>query len=80
MAQTPLTADLARDARIDAIMAELRPRIEAEVRQLVERAVDVAEAEEFGPSISSSATPASGWSPTSGKPVWRAGKKLGRQS
>jgi hypothetical protein len=29
-------------------MQELRPRIEAEVRQMVERAVDVPEAEEFG--------------------------------
>jgi hypothetical protein len=34
--------------RIEAIMEQLRPRIEATVRQMVERAVDVAEAEEFG--------------------------------
>ena len=29
-------------------MNHLRPRIEAEIRQMVERAVDVPEAEEFG--------------------------------
>ena len=46
---SPATAELSREATIDAIMAQLRPRVEAEVRQLVERAVDVAEAEEFGP-------------------------------
>jgi hypothetical protein len=45
---TPATADLSRAARIEAIMEQLRPRIEATVRQMVERAVDVAEAEEFG--------------------------------
>ena len=38
-----------REERIDAIMKELRPKIEATVRQMVERAVDVPEAEEFGP-------------------------------
>ena len=37
-----------REERIEAIMKELRPKIEATVRRLVERAVDVAEAEEFG--------------------------------
>lgn len=37
-----------REQRIEALMQELRPQIEATVRQLVERAVDVAEAEEFG--------------------------------
>ena len=37
-----------REERIEAIMNELRPQIEAKVRQLVERAVDVPEAEEFG--------------------------------
>jgi hypothetical protein len=30
-------------------MKELRPKIEATVRKMVERAVDVPEAEEFGP-------------------------------
>ena len=37
-----------REERIEAIMKELRPKIDATVRQMVERAVDVAEAEEFG--------------------------------
>ncbi len=37
-----------RAQRIEAIMKELRPKIEAQVRQMVERAVDVPEAEEFG--------------------------------
>jgi len=37
-----------REQRIEAIMKELRPKIEETVRQMVERAVDVPEAEEFG--------------------------------
>ena len=37
-----------REERIEAIMEQLRPKIEAAVRQMVERAVDVPEAEEFG--------------------------------
>lgn len=37
-----------REQRIEAIMAQLRPKIEEEVRKMVERAVDVPEAEEFG--------------------------------
>jgi hypothetical protein len=41
-------ADETREQRIEALMEELRPRVEATVRQLVERAVDVPEAEEFG--------------------------------
>lgn len=48
MSRSTLTAELSREARIEAILEQLRPRIEAEIRQLVERAVDVAEAEEFG--------------------------------
>ncbi|MGH7173790.1 MAG: hypothetical protein ACRELG_26205 [Gemmataceae bacterium] len=38
-----------REQRIEAILKELRPKIDAAVRELVERAVDVPEAEEFGP-------------------------------
>jgi hypothetical protein len=38
-----------REERIEAILNQLRPKIEATVRQMVERAVDVPEAEEFGP-------------------------------
>jgi hypothetical protein len=37
-----------REQRIEAIMEQLRPKIEATVRQMVERAVDVPEAQEFG--------------------------------
>jgi len=37
-----------REERIDAILKELRPQLEATVRRLVERAVDVPETEEFG--------------------------------
>ena len=41
-------AEETRVERIEAIMKELRPKIEAAVREMVERAVDVPEAEEFG--------------------------------
>jgi len=44
----PAAADETREERIEAIMKELRPKIDERVRQLVERAVDVPEAEEFG--------------------------------
>jgi len=44
----PAAADLTREERIEAIMEQLRPKLEATVRQMVERAVDVPEAEEFG--------------------------------
>ena len=37
-----------REQRIEALLKELLPKVEATVRQLVERAVDVPEAEEFG--------------------------------
>lgn len=37
-----------REQRIQAILSQVRPTIEAKVRELVERAVDVSEAEEFG--------------------------------
>ena len=37
-----------REQRIEALLDQLRPKIEATVRHLVERAVDVPEAEEFG--------------------------------
>ena len=42
----PLTET--REQRIEAILKELAPKVEATVRRLVERAVDVPEAEEFG--------------------------------
>jgi hypothetical protein len=44
----PAAANETREERIEALMKELRPKVEAEVRKLVERAVDVSEAEEFG--------------------------------
>jgi hypothetical protein len=44
----PAVANETREQRIEAIMKELRPKIDAAVRQMVERAVDVPEAEEFG--------------------------------
>ena len=44
----PASASQTREQRIDAIMKELRPKIDEEVRKMVERAVDVPEAEEFG--------------------------------
>jgi hypothetical protein len=37
-----------REQRIEAIMKELRPKIDEALRQMVERAVDVPEAEELG--------------------------------
>jgi hypothetical protein len=37
-----------REERIEAIMKELRPKIDETVRKMVERAVDVPEKEEFG--------------------------------
>jgi hypothetical protein len=44
----PAAADETREQRIEAIMKELRPKVEAALQQMVERAVDVPEAEEFG--------------------------------
>jgi len=44
----PAAADQTREERIEAILKELRPKIDEQVRKLVERAVDVPEAEEFG--------------------------------
>jgi len=37
-----------REQRIEAILKQLRPKIEETVRHMVERAVDVPEAQEFG--------------------------------
>ncbi len=44
----PTAASETREQRIEAILKELRPKIEETVRQMVERAVDVPEAQEFG--------------------------------
>ena len=50
MSARPLSAEAneTREQRIEAILEELRPKVEATVRRMVERAVDVPEAEEFG--------------------------------
>ena len=37
-----------REERIESIMQQLRPKVDAAMREMVERAVDVPEAEEFG--------------------------------
>ena len=37
-----------REERIGALMDQLRPKVEEALRRMVERAVDVPEAEEFG--------------------------------
>jgi hypothetical protein len=47
MTQKP-TALPTREEQIEALMQQLRPKIEQVVRQMVERAIDVPEAEEFG--------------------------------
>jgi len=44
----PAAANETRAQRIEALMKELRPKLEETLRQMVERAVDVPEAEEFG--------------------------------
>jgi hypothetical protein len=44
----PATAIESREQRIEAILQQLRPHIEKTVRELVEKAVDVPEAQEFG--------------------------------
>ena len=45
--RSPITEET-REQRIEAILKQVRPVVEARVRELVERAVDVPEAEEFG--------------------------------
>jgi hypothetical protein len=41
-------ANQTREQRIEALLQDLRPKVDATLRELVERAVDVPEAEEFG--------------------------------
>lgn len=50
MAGSPKTTPVppTREERIEALMQQLRPKVDAIVRQMVERAVDVPEHEEFG--------------------------------
>jgi hypothetical protein len=48
-ASTPAPAPApTREERIEALMAQLRPQLEQAVRKMVERAIDVPEAQEFG--------------------------------
>jgi hypothetical protein len=44
----PPDVELTREQRIEALLKELQPKVDAIVRQLVERAVDVPEDQEFG--------------------------------
>lgn len=46
--RTKNTRDVTRAEQVEALMQQLRPKIEQAVRQLLERALDVPEAEEFG--------------------------------
>ena len=43
---SPLPAT--REERVEALMQQLRPKVEEAVRKMVERAIDVPEREEFG--------------------------------
>lgn len=45
---SPLAPVPSREEQIEAILAQLRPQLEKAVRSMVERAVDVPEAQEFG--------------------------------
>ena len=40
-----------REEQIEALMNQLRPKVEEALRRMVERAVDVPEAEEFGAAV-----------------------------
>lgn len=44
----PSATQPTREQRIQALLLELRPKMETALRQMVERALDVPEAEEFG--------------------------------
>jgi hypothetical protein len=49
MSQTKAkTSSSTREEQIASLMEQLRPKVEEALRKLVERAVDVPEAEEFG--------------------------------
>ncbi len=47
---SPRTAEVTetREQRVEAIMKQIQPKLEQMARRLVERAVDVPEAQEFG--------------------------------
>jgi hypothetical protein len=46
--QRPAEMNETREQRIEAILKEIQPKLEQLARKLVERAVDVPEAQEFG--------------------------------
>jgi len=50
MAAMPMnkTQDLTRDEQVQALMQQLRPKVEAAIRHLVERAIDTPQDQEFG--------------------------------
>jgi hypothetical protein len=48
-ASQPQVVPLSREQQVEALLEQLRPKLEATARRLVERALDVPEAEEFGP-------------------------------
>jgi hypothetical protein len=45
---TPLVTAPARQEQVEALMRQLRPKLEETLQRMVERALDVSEAEEFG--------------------------------
>lgn len=45
---TARAANETREQRIEAVLRDLRPKLEQAVREMVERAVDVPEDQEFG--------------------------------
>ena len=47
-AVTPNPAAVSREPQVQSLMDELRPQLEARLRSMVERALEVPEAEEFG--------------------------------
>jgi hypothetical protein len=48
MPSNPSAAAETRAQRVEALLNQLRPVLEAAARELIERAIDVPEAEEFG--------------------------------
>lgn len=44
----PAPVETSREERIEALMEQLRPKVEQELREMVERVVDLQEHEEFG--------------------------------
>ena len=47
-AVTPNPAAVSREQQVQSLLDELRPQLEARLRSMVERALEVPEAEEFG--------------------------------